>query len=126
MGMVSALNGHLDAEVGGDVVADGGSYAVAHLVEVLEVEGNWDVGHNGLLTIDVAFPVVVELVAEDGGQSCVAVGGACPIHVVEIASNGNGETWGQGGGILSRDILGEAYATVGMFAKLRENGGSKT
>ena len=126
VGIGSALDRHLNAEVGGDVVADGGAYAVAHVVEVLMVKGNGHIGRHRLLTIEVALPMLVELVAENGCQTGIAICRACPKHVVEIASHGNGKTWGEGNGILCRDVLGKADTTVGVLAKLGEHRSPKT
>lgn len=121
MGIAAAFHRHLKTEIWSDVVADSCSYAVAHLVEVLEIERNGDIGDDGFLPVEIAFPTFVELVAKHCRETCIAIGGACPKHVVEIASNGNGEAWRKSCGILSREVLSKSDPSVGMFAKLGEH-----
>ena len=121
MEIATTFHRHLQAEIGSYIVADGGSYAVAHLVEVLKIERNGDIGGDGFLTVEIAFPTFVKLVAKHCRETCIAIGGACPKHVVEIASNGNGEAWRKGCGILSREVLRKADSSVGMFSKLGEH-----
>lgn len=64
--------------------------------------------------------MLVELVAQDSGESRVAHRIVLPVYMTEIASYGQGEFVGQCRGIHGRELLSEAGTMTGMAAKLRE------
>ena len=65
--------------------------------------------------------MLVELISQNGRDSCATIGIVVPIKIVEIASHGKRQFGGDGHGVHGGNALSEASPVVGMFAKLCED-----
>ena len=86
----AALQGHLYAEGGIEIVSDRCPDAVAQVADVVERVGGKAVVDERLLSVEEGFPMLVELVAHDSREAGAAIGTVCPVEVVQISTDSHG------------------------------------